>query len=107
MKYKKLLKAIFIIIVFIFAVVLVAEESGYYDSKIRKNKTLTEEQIKQFEEDIKNGKNVDVKDYLLESNQDYSNNISKSIYKTSLELEKIFDKTIKIVFKGIAKTVSD
>ncbi len=107
MKSKKLIKFIIISIIFIFAVVLVAEETGYYESKIAKTKTLTEEQIKQFEEDIKNGKDIDVKDYLKESNIDYSNKLTKNVYKTSLELEKVFDKIIKVIFKGISKTVTD
>ena len=35
---------------------LFANKAGFYETKLNRAKTLTEEQIKAFEEDIKNGK---------------------------------------------------
>ena len=43
-----------------------------------KNKTLyTEEQIKKFEEDVNNGRFVNINQYLEDSEVDYSNDVSK------------------------------
>lgn len=107
MNMKKIFKMFLILVLFAFSVLLVALETGYYDAGVSKKKSLTEEQIKKFEEDVRNGKEVDVTNYLIEESVDYSNGLSNKIYKTSLKLEKAFDKTIKTLFKGISKTVSD
>ena len=53
-------------------------ESGYYEAKISKKTAMTEESIKQFENDIKEGKEVDINDYVVEKNRDFSNNTTKT-----------------------------
>lgn len=102
---------IFIIILaslFIFFVILlIAQQQGYYKNRNEKAKTLTEEQIKNFETDISNGKKIDIKKYVLYENKNYSNKISKNVYKASLTLETVIDKTIKLIFSGLGKAVSD
>ena len=37
---------------------------------------MTEEKIKQFEEDVKNGKEIKVENYVVNIKKDYSNKIS-------------------------------
>ena len=72
-----------------------------------KAKVLTEEQIINFEEDIKNGKKVDIKKYVLYEDKDYSNKVSSDIYKISLKLETAVDSAIKMVFNGAGSLVSE
>ena len=93
-------------IVFFFAL-LIAEASGYYETKNTKNKVLTEEQIIKFEEDIKNGKEIDISEYTGNNKIDYSNNLSNNIYKISLRLESAVDSTIKIIFNKASKAVNN
>lgn len=58
----------------IFISLYIALESGYYESKVAKKTTMTEENIKKFEQDIKEGKAIDIDSYVYENHHDYSNN---------------------------------
>ena len=62
MSKEKVLRFILICFFLFFLVILFANSSGYYQSKSTKAKVLTEEQIKVFEQDIKNGKNINIDD---------------------------------------------
>ncbi len=57
----------------IFLGLYIASISGYYQAKVGNKVALTEDAIKQFEEDVLNGEAVDIKNYLQEDNLDYSN----------------------------------
>ena len=85
---------------------LIEKKAGFYETKLNRAKTLTEEQIKAFEEDIKNGKEINVKDYII-NQKNYTNKLSNDIYKVSLRLEKGIDKTIKLIFKYVNNTLED
>ena len=63
-----------------FIALLLAENFGYYKTKEEKAKILTEEQIIKFEEDIKNGKSIDITEYINFFNEDDINieNLSRS-----------------------------
>ena len=50
----------------------IAMSAGYYEAKLNEKTTLTEESIKQFENDIKEGKEVDINDYVVEKNRDFT-----------------------------------
>lgn len=101
------IKYISIGLIVLFASLLLAENFGYYKTREQKAKVLTEEQIKIFEEDIRNGKEIDIKEYVSYEKEDYSNNLSNNIYKVSLKLETVVDKAIKIAFNSIGKMVND
>ena len=107
MSKEKILKFLSICVLVLFIGLLFAESSGYYKIKTTRVKELTEEQIKAFEEDIANGKDVDIKDYLEYDNVDYYNKLSSGIYKLSLRLEKVVDSTIKYIFNSAEKLVVD
>lgn len=53
-------------------------ETGYYESKLNEKTILTEEAIQKFEEDVREGKNVDINDYVVEKNRDFSNGATKT-----------------------------
>ncbi len=80
--------------------------TGYYDGNIRKKVEFTEAQIEQFEADVKNGEKVDVKDYLVEQNKDYSNGASKLGYTLSSNVDKFLNKGIKGFLKVIIRMLS-
>lgn len=56
----------------------VAMDTGYYESKLNEKTVLTEESIKKFEEDVRNGESVDIKDYVTDKQRDFSNNTTKT-----------------------------
>jgi len=102
----KLIKGIFYLFLLSFIVLLVLEETGYYKTRTSKVKTLTEEQIKVFEQDIKSGKEIDINDYVI-NRVDYTNDLSNKIYKISLKLEKGLDSVIKFIFKKVNEMVEE
>ncbi len=50
--------------------------NGYVESVNMKRTLLTEEQISKFENDVNDGKYVDMNDYSLKEDVDYSNKVS-------------------------------
>ena len=90
-----------------FLVILFAGKTGYYEKKLRDNSILTEEQIKKFEEDLKNGKNVDISNYVINENKDYTTKLTSDVYSVSLKLEKTIDKIVKFIFNEVGKNIND
>ena len=67
----------------------IAISTGYYEAKLSEKTTITNEAIRQFEEDVRNGKNVDINDYLTDNYQDYSNQTTKAGYAFSSAIEDL------------------
>ena len=80
----KLLRVLFILYISL----TIAISTGYYEAKLSEKTTITNEAIKQFEEDVRNGKNVDINDYLTDNYQDYSNQTTKAGYAFSSSIER-------------------
>lgn len=81
MEKKKKTNWFFRIVVLLFILYLslsIAMETGYYESKLNEKTMLTEEGIKQFEQDVREGKNVDINNYITEKNRDFSNGATKT-----------------------------
>ena len=77
------------LILFIMFLCLYSVSTNGYLRKINQNKTLyTEEMIKKFEQDVKDGNYIDIDEYLKDETIDYSNNISKLGEKVSLGISK-------------------
>lgn len=107
MTKEKICKYIFFLFIFFFFAMLFALKNGYYETNTTKAKNLTEEQIKLFEQDLKEGKDIDIKDYVVAARVDYSTKLSNSLYKASLNIEKYMDKAIKFIFKRVSKAIND
>ena len=56
-------RRIIFILFIIFLINYYQVESGNYENEINKKTILTEEKIHEFEEDVKNGNFIDIKDY--------------------------------------------
>lgn len=95
----------FILIVFlvVYFGLSIAIRSGYYESKLNQKTTMTSEQIKKFEVDVKEGKSIDINNYLIENKEDYNNNISRISLKFSDNVEKIMTSGISGALKVIGK----
>ncbi|MBE6155177.1 MAG: hypothetical protein E7164_00265 [Firmicutes bacterium] len=82
----RILTVFFIIYVALF----ISLHTGYYEKTVRDRTLMTEEKIKQFEEDVANNMVVDIKDY-LPNEEDYSNIFTKSAISISSTLGNILD----------------
>lgn len=101
----KIVLFIFLTFFVFFVILLLAESQGYYKNRNEKAKILTDEQIKEFEKDISEGKDIDIKKYVLYEDKDYSNEVASNVYKVSLKLESAIDSVIKMVFSSAADAV--
>ena len=72
----------------------------FYKSDITIKKELTEKEIKKFEEDIKNGKEIDVSNYVVKK-KNYNNKITTFNSNISHFIEKSFRKLFKYFIKNI------
>lgn len=66
---------------------------------------LTEEQIKQFEQDVKDGKNIDLQNYLENTNKDYQTKFSQLGLNVSNSLANIVKNSVDGFFKYVSKFV--
>lgn len=64
-KLNKFFWHVFLTLLMTFFTLYTAGKAGYYEYTNNEKKVLTEEQIKKFEEDIKEGKQIDIESYLV------------------------------------------
>ena len=89
---------------FVFIALYIALESGYYETKIEKEVSLTNEKIKAFEEDVKNNEIINLDSYLEKKEVDYSNSVSRFGNKLTNTLAKTITRGLSGVF-DIVKTL--
>lgn len=105
MKHKRVFKLFIYLILMLFLFSYIIEKSGYYEYNLQDKKNLTEEEIKQFESDVKNGKDIDINDYLKSNKVDYSNKLTKTASTVSLNLNKYLKKTLNNTFDILGKLI--
>lgn len=76
MNYKKIFNCTIFCLFVIFLSIYGASKAGYYEYENKKEAKFTEESMKQFEKDLADGKNVNVKDYLKSDTKNYDNKIT-------------------------------
>lgn len=106
-KINKFFKYILLISFITFSALYISQAVGYFDYKNSKKVSLTNQQIKKFEKDVKNGKNVDIKKYIDENTNNYQNKLSKVGVSISSTTEKIIQKIINETFKVLSKLVGE
>ena len=95
-----------VILFVVFIALYIAMESGYYTSNLGRKVELTQEQILQFEQDIKDGKEIDVNDYLKNEYKDFSSRTSKLGMNLSNSTEKFMTRGISEIFKILGSLFS-
>lgn len=95
---KKFLKAIFFIFVMLYLSLFIMDQTGYYTFSLVKQKNLTEEQIKKFEEDIKAGVDIDLEEYIKTDDKSYQNNVSSLGLVISNGIGSIVNKCVNSFF---------
>ena len=109
-KVKKIITKIFwkffLVLLIGFTAIYISEATGYYEFEQHNKKVLTEEKIKQFEEDVANGKNIDINDYVVTNEQNYETKLSKFGDKMSNKVEKIVVDGLNNTFKFLNNIIS-
>lgn len=95
-QFSKILLIIFFIS---FLTLYLSKNSGYFEYQQYKKTSFTKEQIQQFEQDIRDGKNIDINNYLENEDKDYSNKMSN----LGLFLSKKMEKFIKLSMDKMVK----
>ena len=107
MKKDKLFKSIIMLILIIYISCYYVASSGYYEYHMQEKTILTNEKIKEFEHDVKNNENIDIKNYLDYEEIDYTNRLSNLMYNLSDKGVKVSRKVIKALFKKLSYLVED
>lgn len=106
-KNNKILKIIFSLFFISFLIIYFSELTGYYEYQNNQKTALTEEQIKKFEEDVKNGIEVDINDYTIIKPKKYNNSLSKLASKLSDGISKIVNNGVEYAFKYISRLIDE
>lgn len=72
----KILWRFFVILFIGFAALYMSEKTGYYEYEQHKNVVLTNEAIEEFEQDVKDGKNIDIQNYVKTEKRNYASSVS-------------------------------
>lgn len=84
-----------------YVALLIAYESGYYETKAGNKATLTKEAMEKFEQDVASGEMVDVKSYIVEERKDYSNGVTKIGNKLSNGISEVATKGLTGLFDAL------
>lgn len=103
-KPSDILKGVFALLLVLFISLYVSQATGYYAYSNYEKTVLTEEGIQQFEQDVASGKNIDVNDY-IKNTDTYNNKISDTGLKISNTVSKYIKRGIVSVFKKINKLI--
>ena len=101
-----LARLIVLILVFLFFVLYFMQASGYNEYTRNRENMLTEEQIKEYEEDIEAGKDVTIKDYLNKDKVNYDNKVSDLGLDISELIGDVFNKGMNAFFNMLNEAVS-
>ncbi len=105
--YKKIFQGFVWVLFLSFLVLYFAQAGGYYEELNNQKASLTEDKIKQFEEDVKNGKKIKVENYVVNIKKNYDNKISSFGLFTSKAFANGFKWGMTNFFNGIDKMMND
>lgn len=103
---KKTFKLGFIILIVIYMGLYFSYKNGYYVKKNEENMLLTEDKIREYENDLKNGIDISKKNY-LDVKDTYDNKYTRFSLKISKKIESVFDHAMKFIFKKIGNTINE
>lgn len=105
--YNNFFKFIFIILSVSFLTLYISNETGYFEYQQRQNVILTKEKIEKFENDIKNGVNLDLEAYLENTQKNYNNKASKTGLFLSNKIGEYAKDVIETTFKFLSDLIED
>ena len=99
-------KTTIILLFLLFLALYYSANTGLIDYQSKNKMELTEEQIKKFESDIKNNKEIDLEDYITDYEKGYDNNVSKTTMNISKTIGETIQGALDFLFKNIDKAVN-
>ena len=102
----KIFRISFIILFAVYLTDYVSNKYGYYEYQKHEQVTLTEEQIKKFEQDVKDGKEIDIENYVTDVNKNYQTKLSQTGLNISNGLANIVKTGVDGFFKYIDSVVT-
>ena len=105
--YTKIFNTSFVVLLIVFLVLYLSQATGYYNYEQHKKMVLTEEKIKQFEKDIKDGKDLNLENYLDSPVKNYQNKMSGFGQNLSYNIGKYTKLGIKTTFGFLNKILEE
>lgn len=68
---------------------------------------MTNESMQRFENDIKEGKDVSIENYVVSSEKDYTTNLTRTTNKVSKTVNKMMKRAVEGVFKVLGSFVQN
>ena len=103
----KIFRMSFIILFAVYLTVYISNKYGYYEYQKHERVTLTEEQIRKFEQDVKDGKQIDIESYVSDVNKNYQTKLSQAGLNLSNGLANIVKTGVDGFFKYINSVVTE
>ncbi|MDD3341708.1 MAG: hypothetical protein PHN72_05940 [Bacilli bacterium] len=101
----RIFRYLFVLSFIAFLTLYLSQATGYYEYENHQKNALTEEQIKEFEKDVKSGKNIKIEDYMEKTVTDYSNKTSKMGNKVSETINHGVKSGIETFFGALNKLI--
>jgi hypothetical protein len=102
----KLFKYLFLILFMMYFAIFVMVNLGYYEYASYKKKVFTQDQIKKYEEDIKNNVHIDIEDYLVDE-EDFQEKPKRIGLKISELISNGCKEGVSEVFNFLNKVVNE
>ena len=103
----KIFRTVVSLLFVVFITLFLSNKYGYYEYKKHEQVALTEEQITKFEQDVKEGKDIDIESYLSNTNPSYQTKFSKMGLRLSDSISKVVKGGVESFFKSINKVVTE
>lgn len=107
MNKEMVVKYILGIIFVVFIISYVISESGYYEYNLRNKSVMTSEAMERFENDLEEGKDVLMEDYIVNTTKDYTSRLTIGTNKISMNINSLLKKSIERVFRFASRLVED
>lgn len=99
----KIFGRLFLGLLIAFMAIFLSSKTGYYDFELHNRTVLTEEKIKEFEQDVKDGKEINIKNYVISTTPNYQNKVSLLGNKVSTSFENLISSGIESAFSLLGK----
>lgn len=106
MDKEKLFKTIFMFLLIIYLCIYFSSVSGLYEYKNYKKVSLTSAQIERFEQDIKDGKPINIDNYMIEERTMHNNKLGNAGKKLSYTISDTMKKVLSSSYDFLSKFVA-
>lgn len=91
----------------IFITLYLSQVAGYYEYSNNKQMVFTKKQVEKFENDVKSGKNIDLNEYITNTNKNYNTSFSRLGLNLSNFISNSVSKGVEGFFNILIKFVDE